>query len=285
MPPDLFIPIDYPDFNLRLASIAQRQKVPVLYYISPQIWAWRQNRVKTIARLVDEMAVILPFEEKFYKNHGVEATFVGHPLLDIMPLDQTEEEPIIGLLPGSRIGEIKCILPIMLKTAALIYERRTELRFILPVAPTLDIDWLKQFVTYYQPDFPLTIAQDNDYAFKQQCCFLIVASGTATLETAILLKPFVIVYHLSPWSYILGKRLVKVPYIGLVNWIAGRKIIPEFIQYQARPELIAQKVLSLLANPEKLRQIKEALKVLQVKLGTPGVAERVARLAKGILQR
>ena len=283
-PPDLFIPIDYPDFNLRLASVARRKKVPVLYYISPQIWAWRKNRVKTIARLVDKMAIILPFEEKFYKNQGVNVVFVGHPLLDIMPLEQTEEQPLIGLLPGSRVGEIRRILPIMLKAASLIYRRSPEFKFILPVASTLDINWIEQIVASNQPDFPLTIVEDNDYSFRQRCCFLIVASGTATLETAILLKPFVIVYSLSPWSYILGKKLVKVPYIGLVNWVAGRKIIPEFIQDQARPELIAQKTLSLLANSEKLRQIKEELKILRASLGKSGVAERVARIAKEMVQ-
>ena len=283
-PIDLFIPIDYPDFNLRLAAIAQRKKVPVLYYISPQVWAWRKNRVKTIARLVDKMAVILPFEEKFYKKYGVNVVFVGHPLLDIMPLEQTEEEPVIGLLPGSRVGEIRRILPIMLKTASLIYKRSPEFKFILPVASTLDINWIEQIVASNQPDFPLTIVEDNDYSFRQRCCFLIVASGTATLETAILLKPFVIVYSLSPWSYILGKKLVKVPYIGLVNWVAGRKIIPEFIQHQARPELIAQKILSLLANPEKLRQIKKELKLVRASLGKSGVAGRVARMAKEMVQ-
>ena len=283
-PIDLFIPIDYPDFNLRLAAIAQRKKVPVLYYISPQVWAWRKNRVKIIARLVDKMAVILPFEEKFYKKYGVNVVFVGHPLLDIMPLEETEEEPVIGLLPGSRVGEIRRILPIMLKTASLIYKRSPEFKFILPVASTLDINWIEQIMASNQPDFPLTIVEDNDYSLRQRCCFLIVASGTATLETAILLKPFVIVYSLSPWSYILGKKLVKVPYIGLVNWVAGRKIIPEFIQHQARPELIAQKILSLLANPEKLRQIKKELKLVRASLGKSGVAGRVARMAKEMVQ-
>ncbi|MCD6320246.1 MAG: lipid-A-disaccharide synthase, partial [Candidatus Desulfofervidaceae bacterium] len=256
----------------------------VLYYISPQIWAWRQQRVKKIARLVDEMAVILPFEKDFYLRHGVKATFVGHPLLDVMPPFQTTEEPIIGLLPGSRVSEIKHILPVMLHTAALIHRERSDLKFILPVAPTLNPTWLKAFVSKYQPELPITLCKNN-YKAIQRCCFLLVASGTATLETAILLKPFVIIYRLSPLSYILGKMLVKVPYIGLVNWVAGKKIIPEFIQDEARPETIAQSVLDTLAHPEKIRQIKEDLSIIRANLGSPGVAQRVAQIAKRILER
>jgi lipid-A-disaccharide synthase len=282
---DLFIPIDYPDFNLRLASVAKAKGVPVLYYISPQIWAWRENRVKKIAKLVDEMAVVLPFEEAFYRDHGIKARFVGHPLLDIMPSGQVEEEPLIGLLPGSRVGEIKRIGPIMLKAASFIYEKRPEFRFILPLATTIDKDWIEQFIFSYKPNFPLSIALDPDYALRQRCCFLVVASGTATLETAILLKPSVIVYCLSLCSYVLGKNLIKAPYIGLVNWVGEKKIIAEFIQYQAKPQAIAKEVLTLLANPKKIRQIKEELKTLRDRLGRPGVARRVAKIAKQMLKK
>jgi len=282
--PSLFIPIDYPDFNLRLAALAKKCKVPVLYYISPQIWAWRKRRVKKIARLVNEMAVILPFEKDFYLRHGVKATFVGHPLLDIMPLPQTTEEPLIGLLPGSRVSEIKHILPVMLRTAAFICRERPDLKFILPVAPTLNATWLKTFMNKYQPELPITLSKNN-YEAIQRCCFLLVASGTATLETAILLKPFVIIYRLSPFSYTLGKRLVKVPYIGLVNWVAGKKIIPEFIQEEAKPEIIAQTVLDALAHPEKIRQIKKDLSIIRTNLGSPGVAPRVAQIAKRMLRK
>jgi len=279
----LFVPIDYPDFNLRLASYAKKLNIPVFYYISPQIWAWRKNRAKKIASLVKEMAVILPFEEAFYRPFGVRAVFVGHPLLDIMPLSEVKDEKIIGILPGSRPSEIRYILPIMLAAACLIYKKRPEFKFILPIAPTLKKDYLYNIIKNEKLNVPIDLVKDESYKLRRRCCFLIVASGTATLETAILLKPFVIVYRLSSISYILGKRLIKIPYIGLVNWVAGKKIVPEFVQYQAKPELIAKMVLDFLDDPEKIKKMKEELKKLRACLGTPGVAERVAKRIKRFL--
>ncbi len=279
-PPSLFIPIDYPDFNLHIAKMAKENGVPVLYYISPQVWAWRRSRVKKIANLVDEMAVILPFEEGFYKKYNVKVSFVSHPLLDIIPEPKDVSEQVIGLMPGSRPSEVKRILPVMIETSKILRKKRHDLRFILPVAPTLDIQWLKKKFDLSK----ITPFKENNYQTVRRCLFLLVASGTATLEAAILLKPFIIIYRLSVVSYFLGKRLIDIPYIGLVNWVAGKKIIPEFLQNEARPENIAEVVLSLLENSEKLRQIKESLKVVRSRLGKPGASQRVAQLAKNILE-
>ena len=283
--PNLFIPIDYPDFNFGLAAFAKKLGIPVLYYISPQVWAWRKGRVKKIAKIVDKMAVILPFEEGFYRRYGIKAIFVGHPLLDVMPSSNTTNPSpyLIGLLPGSRRSEIKHILTLMLETAGILYKKRPELKFVLPVAPTLEVAWLRQFINRYPYRFPLSLEKAS-YELIQRCSFLLVASGTATLETAILERPFVIIYRLSSLSYLLGKMLVKVPYIGLVNWVAGKKIIPEFIQEEAKPTLIAQYVLETLANQEKIEQIKDRLKRIRQHLGKPGVAQRVALLAKELMK-
>lgn len=281
-PPSLFIPIDYPDFNLHIAKIAKENGIPVLYYISPQVWAWRRSRVKKIANLVDEIAVILPFEKELYKKYNVKASFVGHPLLDIVPEPKGVSGliPIIGLMPGSRPSEVKCILPIMIEASKILRQERPDLRFLLPVAPTLDVQWLKKKFDLSK----IALFEQNNYQAMRRCLFLLVASGTATLEAAILLKPFIIIYRLSLLSYFLGKRLIDVPYIGLVNWVAGEKIIPEFLQDEARPENIAEVALSLLENSEKLRQIKESLKVVRSRLGRPGASQRVALLAKSILE-
>lgn len=292
-PPSLFIPIDYPDFNLHIAKIAKENGIPVLYYISPQVWAWRRSRVKKIANLVDEMVVILPFEKGFYKKYNVKVNFVGHPLLDIIPEPKNVSQPtrllmpehsdggqVIGLMPGSRLSEVKRILPIMIETSKILRQKRPDLRFALPVAPTLDIQWLKKKFDLSK----IALLKENNYQAMRRCLFLLVASGTATLEAAILLKPFIIIYRLSVLSYFLGKRLVDIPYIGLVNWVAEKKIIPEFLQNEARPENVAEAAFSLLENSEKLRQIKESLKVVRKRLGTPGASQRVAQLAKNILE-
>lgn len=280
-PPSLFIPIDYPDFNLRVAKMAKERGIPVLYYIGPQVWAWRRSRLKKIANLVDEMAVILPFEETLYKRYNIKVSFVGHPLLDIMPEPTNNSEPIIGLMPGSRPNEIKKILPIMIETSKIIMKKRPGLRFVLPVAPTIDTKWLKDEFNLSK----ITLSKGDNYQTMRRCLFLLVASGTATLEAAILLKPFIIIYRLSRISYFLGKRLADIPYIGLVNWVAGKKIVPEFLQNEARPENIAETALYFLENSEKLRQIKESLRVVRNSLGTPGASQRVAQLAKNILEK
>ncbi len=303
--PKVFIPIDYPDFNFHLASFAKQLNIPVVYYISPQVWAWRRGRVRKMAQFVDKVAAILPFEEEFYARYGIDVTFVGHPLLDVIPETSTLEteqittseiaSPLIGLLPGSRKSEVEHLLPLMLKTASIIYQKRPELKFILPVASTLSLNWLKGFVSKLIQsssnffDIPLELYKPSSlieqYRVMQKCAFLLVASGTATLETAILERPFVIIYRLSNLSYFLGRILVSVPYIGLVNWVAGEKIIPEFIQSEARPEVIAQYVLATMEDFTKIEHITKRLRTLRHRLGKSGVADRVASMIMEFIEQ
>jgi lipid-A-disaccharide synthase len=214
--PDLLILIDFPDFNLNIAAAAKKIGIRVLYYISPQIWAWRPGRVKRIARLVDHMAVILPFEEDFYKTHHVPATFVGHPLLD-SPLptaaqalkNTNDAQPVIGLLPGSREIEIARHVPVMLETAGILRERFTHIKFIISHAPSVRREQLDQLVQNHSPDIDLEIISAPVEEVFPCCSMLIAASGTVTLQAAIHGLPMVIIYKVSPLSYWLGRALVR----------------------------------------------------------------------------
>ena len=287
--PDILILIDFPDFNLHLAAFAKKHAIAVLYYISPQIWAWRQGRVKKIRRLVDHMAVILPFEETFYRQHGVPVTFVGHPLMDHhhAPHDQREritgEKAVtIGLLPGSRDSEIKKLLPLMLSAAKLIGQRE-NVRFLLSQAPSVSPSLMHRLTQEW--GFAGEIVNGTTDALLRQATLVIVASGTTTLEAAICQTPMIIVYRVSPLSYRLGKALIKVPHIGLVNLIAGERLAPELIQHDASPEQIAQQALALLADPQKLNQMKDGLAEVTRRLGKPGASDAVAEIAWRLLGR
>jgi len=234
--PDLLILIDFPDFNLKVAAAAKKAQIPILYYISPQIWAWRTGRVRKIGSLVDHMAVILPFEEKFYKGHGVPVTFVGHPLLDasLPPLQPArpadDPSPLtIGLLPGSRDGEVARLLPVMLEAAALIESRGRDVRFIVSQAATVADSFFRK-VLGRQPH-PESLAVDAgpvDRIFTR-CDLIVAASGTVTLEAAIAGIPMVIVYRVSPLSYRLGRLLIRVRHIGLANLILDEALVAELV--------------------------------------------------------
>jgi lipid-A-disaccharide synthase len=285
--PDLLILIDFPDFNLHLAAFAQRHAVPVLYYISPQIWAWRQGRVKKIRRLVDHMAVILPFEETFYRQHWVPVTFVGHPLMDHHhePHDRraraTDNKVItIGLLPGSRDSEIKKLLPLMLSAAKLIGQRG-NVRFLLSQAPSVSPSLMHRLTKEF--GFDGEIVNGTTDALLRRTALVIVASGTTTLEAAIHQTPMIIVYRVSPLSYLLGKALIQVPHIGLVNLIAGKRVAPELIQHDASPEQIAQQALALVADSKKMNQMKDELAEVTRRLGGAGASDKVARIAWRLL--
>jgi lipid-A-disaccharide synthase len=285
--PDLLILIDFPDFNLHLAAFAKKQAIPVLYYISPQIWAWRQGRVKKIRRLVDHMAVILPFEETFYRQHGVPVTFVGHPLLDHHhpPPDRQacatgEMAVTIGLLPGSRDSEIEKLLPLMLSAAKLIGQR-VNVRFLLSQAPSVSPSLMHRLTREW--GFAGEIVNGATDELLRQATLVIVASGTTTLEAAISQTPMIIVYRVSPLSYQLGKALIKVPHIGLVNLIAGKRLAPELIQHDASPGQIARQALALLDDPEKLTKIKDGLADVTRRLGKPGASDAVAKIARELI--
>ncbi len=286
--PDLVILIDYPDFNLPLARAARRLGLKVLYYISPQVWAWRKGRIDTIRKSVDRMAVILPFEEQFYREAGVNVTFVGHPLLDEVRKKYARTEAMkrfglkdeaitVGILPGSRRSEVERLLPEMLKACRILTEKLSPLQFVLPLAGTLDPEFVRDILRQFPVQ--VNVIRDEIYDVIAVSDVAIVASGTATLETALLETPMVVVYKVSASSYAIGRRFVRVDHIGLVNIIAGRAIVPELIQKEANPERIASEVRELIVRRGKAREVKAALTEIRGKLGTPGASQRTARIA------
>ena len=290
--PDLLILIDYPDFNLPLARVARRLGLKVLYYISPQVWAWRKGRIDTIKKSVDRMAVILPFEEQFYREAGVNVTFVGHPLLDEVRKKYAQTEAMkrfglrdeaitVGILPGSRRSEVERLLPEMLKACRILTEKLSPLQFVLPLAGTLDPEFVRDILRQFP--VPVNVIRDEIYDVIAVSDVAIVASGTATLETALLETPMVVVYKVSAPSYAIGRRFVSVDHIGLVNIIAGRTIVPELIQGEANPERIASEIRELIVRRGKVREVKVALAEIRGKLGTPGASQRTARIACDML--
>ncbi len=293
-PPDLLILIDYPDFNMRIAAVARKHGVPVLYYISPQIWAWRQNRVKKIARLVDQMAVVFPFEAAFYEQHGVPVQFVGHPLMDReVPVMDTQallqqfamksQWPIVGLLPGSRKSEIDRLLPVMLGAARLMQKELPEAQFIIPVAPGIREEDIKERVKRH--GLAVTIVTDQLHQALHICHLVLVASGTATLETALMKKPMIIMYRIALLTYLVGRLMIRVPTIGLANIVAGRQIVPELIQGDASPQRVCQEAVSLLKDPRRMTAMKKELARVGELLGSSGASERVAIMAYEMLNK
>jgi len=284
--PDAVILIDYPGFNIRFARKAQRMGIKVYYYISPQLWAWGQWRIKKIRRSVDRMLVIFPFEKEFYNSHGIEAEFVGHPLIGTLNPDLEQEEcrerlgitssPLIGLLPGSRRGEIEKILPLLLETAGILQKDIPEADFIIPVASAELNPVIKEKLR--AASITAKVAEQNSQEIIAAADLLILASGTVTLEAAFFLKPMIIVYKLSFFSWLMAKILVKIPFIGLVNIVGGKEIVPEFIQYQAHPKEIARRAVEILTQPEIRNRMIRELTIVKEKLGPTGAAGRAARV-------
>jgi lipid-A-disaccharide synthase len=291
-PPDLLILIDYPDFNLRLAKVAKRHGVKVLYYISPQIWAWRAGRVHTIGRRVDQMAVVFPFEVPFYERANVPVSFVGHPLLDSVRPTVTKAaalaefgldpaRPVIGLFPGSRRSEIKGLFPTILATAQRLRQQQPGVQFLLPLASSLTRADLEPAIA--AAGLPVTIVANRSYDVMQACTAIITVSGTVTLEIALMGIPMVIIYKVSPLTYQVGKRLIQVDHIGLCNIVAGERIVPEMIQHDAEPDKIAGEISRMLSDAEYVAGIKEKLATIRSLLGEGGASGRVAELALRLL--
>jgi lipid-A-disaccharide synthase len=285
--PDLLVLIDYPDFNLRIAAIAKKNGVPVVYYISPQIWAWRQGRAKKIARLVDTMGVIFPFEVPFYEKVGLDARFVGHPLLDQDMQTGSRQEiierfglqgagPVIGLLPGSRPSEIDRLLVPMLDAAVLMRQKFPQAGFVIPVAQGISADHVRAMAL--QRSIPAAVVEDSFYQVLDICDLVLVASGTATLQTALMGKPMIIIYKVAPLTYLVGRIMIRVPWIGLANIVAGRQVVPELIQHDASPRRIADEACAILADPGRMAEMREGLSGIRAALGQPGGSQRVAEI-------
>ena len=285
--PNLLVLIDFPDFNLHLvAPYARKLKIPIVYYISPQVWAWRQGRVASINKLVEKILVILPFEEEFYRCHGVAVKYVGHPLLDEFKYFRCKphsERPYIALIPGSRNGEVKRLLPIMLTAARLYAREKPNTRFVIPVAPSIKTEFIQEMLPANLADHITLLRQPLSKALEK-VSFALVTSGTATLETALAEVPMVVIYKVNQLSYQLGKKLISVPHISLVNLIAEKEIVPELIQHEALPEKVTAQMRTLLDNPENYLRVCHELKALKEKLGEAGAPERAAKAIENVLR-
>lgn len=296
--PALLILIDYPDFNLLLASQAKKLGIPIFYYISPQIWAWRKKRVHTIGRLADCVAVILPFEEKIYTQHGYRAAFVGHPLLDsvrpslarsqfVRQHQLQEDALLIGLLPGSRKKEVETLLPVFLECAALLCQEEPQRRFtfLIPQASTVSRALLEENgLAACQDQFDYRIITEDRYSMMAACDACLAASGTVTLELALLRVPTVVAYRVASHTYWLGRLIIRtLPFFALPNLIAGRKLVPELLQHEVTPQHLLAKLKPLLTEGPERAAMQEGFTALRLQLGETGAAARTARLALQVL--
>lgn len=291
--PDLLVCVDYKEFNFKLATYAKRIGIKVLFYVSPQVWAWRPGRVKQYGRVIDRMAVIFPFETAYYEAENVPVRYVGHPSVDkVHPAYSKSEDfarfglttntPVVGLLPGSRSGEIRRMLPVMLKAADIIAGQVPGVQFILPQAGSIADTTLQDYLQ--TSPVKITVIKDQPYDVMQCCDAIMTTSGTASLEIALLTVPMVISYKLSQLTYWLGRLLVKTPFIGLPNIVAGKGIVKELIQHQASAENLAAEISRILTDETYAKQIRESLQSVKEKLGQGGGSRNMAVLALEMLE-
>jgi lipid-A-disaccharide synthase len=285
---DLVVLIDNPGLNFHFARVAKAAGRRVLYYIAPQVWAWRPGRMKWIQRRVDHVVVILPFEPELYRRAGVRCTFVGHPLLDMVAphYDRSklrkefgldESGRVVGLLPGSRVSEVELLLPVLLKAAGQLVLAEPGTQFILAQASSID-DNLIQGLLRHSP-VPVRVVYDKASEVMALSDVLFIASGTATLQAAVVGTPMVLLYKTSPLTYRLARWLIKVKWIGLVNLVAGRSIVPELIQDEATDERLCREALRLLRDLSAYNDMKEGLRQVRQLLGEPGASSRAAQVA------
>lgn len=292
--PDLLVCVDYKEFNLKLARFAKKQGVKVLFYVSPQVWAWRAGRVVTYGKAIDMMAVIFPFETAYYEAKNVPVRYVGHPSVDkvhplrnkaedfkIFGLDETQ--PVIGILPGSRTNEINRMLPVMLLAAEKLAQLKPQLQFLLPQADSVDDAELQIYLNNHHLN--LKIIKQQVYDAIQCCDAVMTTSGTASLEIALLGIPMVIAYRLSPLTYWLGKQLVKIPFIGLPNIIAGRAIVKELIQDEASADNLSAEIVRLLDDRAYRAACEQGLQQVKQQLGEGGGSTNMAKLALEMLEK
>jgi lipid-A-disaccharide synthase len=292
--PDALILIDYPGFNLRLAEKVRKilgKKIKIIYYISPQIWAWGKGRVKKIAQLIDKMIVVFPFEEEIYKKAGVDVTFVGHPILEALKfnIDKTsflkqnnldEDKQLLGLLPGSRLQELNALFPVMIETYKRIKEKLSNFQVVVGVAPTIDVEAYKKFLP---SNSDIKLLQNSTYGVMKYSNLVIVASGTATLETACWGTPMIVVYKVSNISWYLGRMLVSIKNIALPNIIAGETIVPEILQHNVNVQRLTEEVLKILQDDKLYSEIKNKLSSVKSKLGEIGASKRAAEIIVNLL--
>jgi lipid-A-disaccharide synthase len=283
--PDVFVPIDFPDFNFFVARALHTRGVPVVYYISPQLWAWRRGRLKTMKQVADRVLVIFPFEKPFYDEAGVPATFVGHPLLELTGAPVAREvflrahgldpgRPVVAILPGSRRNELRAILPDLVRAAAIVTARQPAAQFVVARAPHLD-DELFAPLSEWSGAAPLVLEGETDGVLAS-ADVAIVASGTVTVQAALHLCPMVVVYRVGPLTYKLGKPLVHVDTYAMVNLIAGAPVVPELIQDAFTPEAAAAEALRVLTDPAHAAKVRADLAAVRAKLGTAGASRRAA---------
>jgi lipid-A-disaccharide synthase len=292
--PDLLICVDYKEFNYKLAKYAKQCGVKVLFYVSPQVWAWRPGRVKKYGAAINMMAVIFPFETRYYEDENIPVRYVGHPSVDKVHAQFSKAQdieryhldprrPVVGLLPGSRQNEIKRLLPVMLQAAEQVAAHNPHVQFILPQADSVDSELLQHYLE--QIALSVQTIKGEPYDVIQCCDVVLTSSGTATLEVALLGVPMVIVYKLSGLTYWLARLLVKIPFIGLPNIIAGREIVKEYIQHQANASALAAELIKILKNTDYSKQIRSDLKLVQKQLGEGGGSANMAKLAIELLQK
>ncbi|MGC4013804.1 MAG: lipid-A-disaccharide synthase [Luteolibacter sp.] len=282
MRPDVLLLIDYPGFNLRFAEAVKKElpETRIVYYISPQVWAWNKSRIPKMVRLIDEMLCLFPFEKPLFEEAGLKTTFVGHPLVDELEErripDVTVDETLVGLFPGSRNREVSRLFPMMLETARSMHAKRSQLRFEAPAASPKLAVWMRDLVETTGTGGYVTVTDGGSNELMQRAACGVIASGTATLEAAYFGLPYCLVYKVAWPTYILGSLLVKLEFIGLVNILAGEEVVEELIQADAEPQAVERSLVRFLDDPVYRKHVQSGLAVTAAKLGGPGAHERAA---------
>ncbi len=281
--PDVLLLIDYPGFNLRFAEAVKREcpETRLVYYISPQVWAWHKGRIPKMARMLDEMLCLFPFEQRIFESAGLKTTFVGHPLVDELQENRlpnaVRDDSLVGLFPGSREREVARLLPMMIESAKLLRAWRGDLNFEVPAASVKLAAQIRQLLVAANADSWIMVTAGGSHALMQRACCAVIASGTATLEAACYGLPYCLVYRVAPLTYLLGRILVKIENIGLVNILAGERVIEEFVQADAEPTAVSRSLRGFLESPEKRAALQARLAETAAKLGDAGTHERAAR--------
>jgi lipid-A-disaccharide synthase len=287
--PDVLVLIDYPGFNLRFAEAVRREspETRLVYYVSPQVWAWHRGRIPKMARLLDEMLCLFPFEQPIFEEAGLKTTFVGHPLVDELEenklMDSQRELSLVGLFPGSREREIARLFPMMIETAGQLRAWRGDLRFEVPAASAKLAGQIRGMLAEAGADGWITVHTGGSHALMQRAGSAVIASGTATLEAAYYGLPYCLVYRVAPLTYMAAKILVKIKHIGIVNILAGEEVVKEFVQADAEPLAVSRELRELIDSPERRAALQTRLAETSAKLGGTGVHARVAAAVAGWL--